>query len=212
MQIIVPKRYVGLTPFDIVVFLAGPVLGGESWQQETIEYFVTTSVRRWPVSYCERILPRIKFVSPCRWGDNHPLARYFVSQYSVIDAKGVIEAGQTYMEIHYLLHILRRQVSGKPNGLAFFGLFPESKQNPRTDGVPYATDTRGELGRYTTLAKYEGTLDSLFIGVHPDFVLGATRSNLQYFSGDGWLKSNWREIYNSQNLADWIADSIQKYF
>lgn len=203
MQIIIPKRYVGIMPVDIVIFLAGPVLGGGDWQREVIKHFIDSSTNSWSCTFKQRIFPRLKFVVPCRWGESHPLAKFFASQYSTPEAKGV-EAGQTYWEIQYLLHILKPRIQGRKNGFVFFGLFPEDKIEPRKDGVPYATDTRGELGRYETLAKYEETRDSLFVGAHPDFILGATMSNLQYFSSE-WLKSNWREINSPRNLADWIA-------
>lgn len=212
MQIIVPKRYVGITPYDIVIFLAGPVLGGGDWQRYVIQHFMSVSVHFWPDSYRNGILPRIKFVVPCRWDARHPLSGSFATQYSSIEEAGVVEAGQTAWEVFYLLHILRRKIAEKRNGFVFFGLFPESKEQPRTDGVPYATDTRVELGRYGMLAKYEGTTDSLFIGAHPEFPIGALKSNSLLFSGEEWVSNNMTKIITPVELADWIAQSIRRDF
>lgn len=203
MQIIIPKQYVGITPLDSVIFLAGPVLGGGDWQRVVIEHFMIEMKRQCADSFCSRVLPRIKFVVPCRWDASHPLSCYFAKQYSTVEEKGVIEAGQTYWEIHYLENIIKKR-----QGFIFFGLFPESQENPRTDGVPYGTDTRGELGRWPTIAHYEEAMDLIFIGAHPEFVQGALISNLHCFAGSGWLSANLKEIHTPKDFAVWLVSTV----
>lgn len=78
MQIIVPKRYSSIVPTDFLIFLAGPVQGAGDWQRFVIEYFLTVStVEKWSHTFRERILPRIKFVVPCRWGRRSSSWRVF---------------------------------------------------------------------------------------------------------------------------------------
>jgi hypothetical protein len=85
MKILVPKRYGAHTAQDILIFLAGPVLGGGDWQRVMIEHFLNVSIRKlWPGSFIKYILPRVTFIVPCRWGSDHPLAKYFVRQYETI--------------------------------------------------------------------------------------------------------------------------------
>lgn len=208
MKIIIPKRYAALTPIDIVVFLAGPVLGGGDWQRHLIEHFLRSAIQEhWDTPYQDIFLPSIRFVVPCRWGADHPLMEHFVAEYATVNLQKsggyVIEAGQTVWEIEYLEAAIIRK-----HGLIVFGLFPESKEEPRTDGIPYATDTRSELARWTTIAQIADSANRIIVGAHPDFHLGAAKTNLTYFLGEEWVKSNMREIGTPAMLSDWVAEKI----
>lgn len=126
MKIILPKEHV--RHFDYgnppVFFLAGPVQGGGDWQQEMCFEI-------------KRQLGERDFLAavPCRYGQSHYLRNFKAS------GKIDVYEHQLDWERHYL------HLTGT-HGCIIFWLPEESKMCPRNDGLPYATDTRGELGEW----------------------------------------------------------------
>ncbi len=126
MKIILPKEHVGLFDYgDLpLFFLAGPVLGGGDWQ-----YSMCGEIR-------SQLGERDFLVAiPQRYNQNH-----FLRNFKVSGKTGVYEH-QLDWERYYLY-----LASG--HGCIIFWLPEESKTNPRSDGLPYAMDTRGELGEW----------------------------------------------------------------
>ena len=204
MKIVIPKRYTAITPADFPIFLAGPVLGGGDWQKVFIEHFMNFSVKTWSDSYREAVLPLITFIVPCRWNEGHALASYFDQVFTSGATLSGLQASQTAWEVDHLQRILER------DGIIAFGLFPESKEFPRNDGLPYAGDTRGELGRWTTLAMCFNS-NSVLIGAHLEFLgINVIRKNLELSWEPELLLRNWRDVYTPESFADWIASEIEK--
>jgi hypothetical protein len=163
-----------------------------------------STTTKWSNSFRERVLPLIKFIVPCRWDETHPLAPYFTTVYEVVgESAPVLEKSQTRWEFHYLDEIISSN-----GGLIIFGLFPESKENPRTDDLPYAGDTRGEIGRWSTLAKSKEHNNIIF-GLHHEF-LGqeVMTKNFQLQFGDEWVDEHCVTVSNPQELADMIAEEL----
>lgn len=204
MKIVIPKRYVPALPTDIYIFLAGPVLGGGDWQQEYIEEFMklTSGSGHFSDSFCKSVMSLIKFIVPCRWGADHPLANYFSPIFECIeDSDNPIASSQTCWEFHYLNSIAHSQ-----RGLIVFGLFPESKTAPRTDGLPYAIDTRGEIGRWTEIAESRNIL----VGAHPEFLgIKAIMQNFELSSGDQWVDACVRSVFTPAELARWTLEVVE---
>ncbi len=129
MKIILPKTFVDVdaNPAWPIFFLAGPVRGGDDWQQECckeielrmpgLEFYVA-------IPYYHQILPT-----------DHPLAK--------IRTKG--DEGYFERQLNWERYYM--DLASK-RGCLMFWLPAESTRNPRTSGGPYATDTRGEIGEW----------------------------------------------------------------
>jgi hypothetical protein len=144
VKIILPKTNVDLAPYRRAwlpfFFLAGPIKGGGDWQHRM----------------CLELERRVgDFVAaiPCRYTSGHPL---FAHQ---VEGDGPAFDRQLTWERHYLALASIR-------GCIIFWLPEESKAHPRDDGLPYAMDTRGELGEWRWRMK---SSVQVVIGAEPDF-------------------------------------------
>jgi hypothetical protein len=136
MKILLPKNYVEIPENTPVFFLAGPVRGGDDWQQACCnllqkqmgdtEFYVA-------IPYFIQVLP-----------ENHPLLLAQV----IADTKHFPR--QLNWERYYI------DLAAK-QGCLIFWLPEESKTNPRIGGGPYATDTRGEVGEWRGRMMYNKT-------------------------------------------------------
>ena len=201
MQIVIPKRYPALTPNTLIIFLAGPVLGGGDWQAQLIKAFIARAMQSWPTSFYDRVCKDILFVVPCRWTEDHELASHFVQVYEEMPKSDHVTSSQTCWETWFLSGL----AGGKVTGLIVFGLFPESKDNPRSDGTPYAIDTYGEFARYHQMMNSSGDRDSIFTGVHPNFPVGSMLKNLRIYHGEDFVEgpgSCVKRVVSPEDLAD----------
>lgn len=204
MQIIVPKRYPVLTPYDVLVFLIGPVTGGGDWQASLITSFEEERKKLWTYTFTEMFLPRIKFVVPCRWGSDHSLAEYFVTVYGIVpEGAPYIVQRQTRWEREYIGKIL----DGNDEGLIVCVLFPEDQNNPRPKEMgPYARDTYGELGEWTTVAYFKKA-SNFIIGYSGQFSgIDVRMANFELRFGTEVVKRHFRPTYTPELLAKWTAE------
>lgn len=127
MQLILPKTepYGYPAYASPLFFLAGPIGGGDDWHSRMMRILM-----EWNDDCI--------IVNPTRYTADHPFC-----QYRVNGREGTYQR-QTDWERHYL----RQAADEWPRGCIIFWLPEESKTNPRTDGNPYAMDTRGELGEW----------------------------------------------------------------
>lgn len=128
MRMLLPKEGLVCTREMLslpLFFLAGPVLGGGDWQAKMARLL-------------EKQFGPCIIVNPCRYTSDHPLYERKLN--------GLPDhyPNQTLWERHYM-----EQAAEKwPNGCLIFWLATESQESPRTDGKPYAMDTRGEIGEW----------------------------------------------------------------
>lgn len=146
MRIIVPKNYCEIDEnYGPLFFLAGPVRGGGDWQKKC----------------CEEIQKKISnfYVAiPYYYNDNeaYPLMKVGLS------GDGNIFQRQLDWERYYL------ELASKKGSIIFW-LPEESKTNPRKpEEGPYATDTRGEIARWSVELKYNPAC-RVVIGAEKDF-------------------------------------------
>lgn len=181
MKLILPKVFVEKRVIEhSLFFLAGPVLGGGNWQEKCCETFAQLAI-------CPHI------VIPCRWDHNN---RFY--KYSVPGAYDVFPR-QTAWEYHYLK--LACELSKEGKGCIIFWLPCESKTSPRTDGQPYARDTRGELGRWSSFASQIG--GTIIIGAEPGF------SGLSVIKENSRLDFKVTDFPIYQTLAATIAAAVE---
>jgi hypothetical protein len=206
---IVPAyNYVPMKPGDIPLFIAGPVLGGGNWQELFFQALCAYQKTGWTDSFREKMLQRLKVIIPCRWGEHHPLSEHFPQDYEIMNTGDAWLDSQTMWEIHYLKHIVCWE-----DGFVVFGLFPESKEKPRGDGQPYARDTYGELARYTTIANFKGTSDSILVGYDSSFPgIDVQRRNLRFFMSDNWNKNNIHEVVSVEAFAVLVAENLMRRY
>ena len=125
MKVILPWRKNPIPTDTAFYFLAGPGQGGGDWQRIACEELF-------------KIDPDCTVAIPHRYEDGHVLATYFYEDCSVDSY-----LGQTHWERYYL-----EMAANHPKGAIIFWLQTESLNNPRTDGLPYAIQTYGELGEW----------------------------------------------------------------
>ena len=106
-------------------FLAGPGQGGGDWQREACELIYQTD-------------PHSTVAVPHRYDEEHTLNQYFFEDNSIDSYLGQTDWERRYLEIASL----------HPKGVIIFWLQSESITSPRTDGLPYAIQTYGELGEW----------------------------------------------------------------
>ena len=128
MKVLLPKAGLEESPENLplpLFFLAGPILGGGDWHVRMSKLLVQEA------GDCI-------IVNPSRYGEDHPLYHYRCGS-----TEDCFE-NQTMWERYYL-----EQAGLKwPQGCIIFWLAEESATHPRTDGQPYAMDTRGEIGEW----------------------------------------------------------------
>lgn len=205
--IIVPAYYYfPRKPDDVLIFLAGPVLGGGDWQEEF--FHILCSQTAWTASFREKMLPRLKVIIPCRWDKDHKFATNFPEVFEISRTGDKFTDSQTVWEISHLKEIVCYE-----NGFIVFGLFPESKDNPRSDGNPYARDTYGEIARYTSIANFKHSTGSILVGYDERFPgIDVIKRNLQYFLPEKWNSNNLRDALSPTHLALWVADKIMRRY
>lgn len=144
MSVILPN--ICADPKDIVgplFFFAGPVQGGGDWQYECYK------------KIAERLGEKFCAAIPMRYQPDHPLMKLRLPSSGHLLLWGrfyLEEAGARFF---------------KPNCIIFY-LARESVIAPRADGLPYAMDTRGELGEWRGRLMYDSRI-RLIIGADPEF-------------------------------------------
>lgn len=172
--VIDPRAYLTCLLF----FLAGPIGGGNDWQRRA-------------VLLLRQLSPNCVIVSPCWYDDSHPLMRYRITGDDEAIKKTVP------WERHYLEAAAWRS----NRGCILFWLPEESSEFPRTDGKPYALDTRRELREWSEDVK-ENPHTRLVVGGEPGFAgLGEVRKSFAQSLG--------RPFDISSSLEDTVARAVQ---
>ena len=125
-------------------FLAGPIAGGDDWQQKMSEMLVAR------VGNCI-------IANPCRYGPGHPQYQFRFQGNAEFEA-------QTLWERYYL----RQAALEWPTGCIVGWCPAESKTHSRNDGNPYAMDSRGEIGEWRTHLMYDRRV-RFVLGAEPEF-------------------------------------------
>jgi|WetSurMetagenome_2_1015567.scaffolds.fasta_scaffold08426_6 hypothetical protein len=128
MKVIIPKNYCETdSNWGPLFFLAGPVQGGGGWQTDCLlsikellaDFYVA-------IPYGKESQSRIDFLRE----------HYHLCCGKTDRFQRQLEWERYYMEI------------AANRGCLIFWLPNESQEEPRKDGKPYATDTRGEIGEW----------------------------------------------------------------
>lgn len=133
MKLLLPNTHVDVFDMGLpVFFLAGPILGADDWQTEASHRLT---------AMCP---DGCIIVNPRRYEPTHPIRQFR------LPGNEKDFANQTAWERYYL----SLAGLGAERGCIVFWLPRESTVTPRTDGQPYACDTRGELGEWRGRAIY----------------------------------------------------------
>ena len=132
-------------------FLAGPILGGGDWHSRMTEMLAER------VGVCF-------IVNPSRYTPDHPHYQY------KLPGEEDAFPNQTLWERYYIEEAATGMRGS--HGCLIFWLATESKESPRTDGKPYAMDTRGEIGEWRGRFMHYERLRlpvRIVMGADPDF-------------------------------------------
>ena len=144
MKIIIPKVLVEVDPrYGPIFFLAGPVRGGGDWQKKCCDE-IAKVLERFYVAIPYYRNPEMQF--PLMRQALREVEKHFDHQ---LDWE------------RYYLALAAKQ------GCIIFWLPEESKTNPRTSGA-YATDTRGEVARWSVELKYNPD-NRVVVGAEAEF-------------------------------------------
>lgn len=145
MHLLLPNTFVPLPELPKPIFyLAGPIRGADDWQA-----LAATTLNDIYEGHCT-------IVNPCRYTEDHALHHFRI--------KGNEKRfeHQTDWERYYM----NQAASADCDGCLIFWLPCESTTNPRpTEEGPYASDTRFELGYWSTNLWYQRVV----FGAEKDF-------------------------------------------
>jgi hypothetical protein len=175
MKVIVPKTLVPIGNHGPIFFLAGPVRGGGDWQRECCEEI-------------RRHVPNFYVAIPYY---HHAEETYPLMAQAEPGQQGVFER-QLNWEWHYLDLAAR-------DGCVIFWLPEESKVKPRSSGA-YATDTRGEIARWSVERKYNPHY-RVVVGAEPGF---PSLSQIQR----NWNRDQGREEPFPTTLAETVRAAV----
>ena len=142
MKVVLPNSCIPIEHDDPLFFLAGPVGGGGDWQVDCC-------------ALIKSMCPQCYVAIPNRYPLEHPLMA------DVVTAGNISFGRQLIWERYYLDMAAKR-------GCLLFWCPCESKEFPRSDGEPYATDTRGEIGEWRGHLMHDQSL-RVVIGADPMF-------------------------------------------
>ncbi len=148
MHVLLPKTFVDLEQYASLplFFLAGPIKGGGDWQQVMC------------AKLQENVNEDFLVAIPCRYQAGHPL----------FDLRLNGEVGRFPRQLNWERFYLQAAAKTHPRGCLIFWLQVESDREPRIDGLPYAMDTRGELGEWRGRMMHDSSV-RLAIGADPTF-------------------------------------------
>ncbi|MDD3531405.1 MAG: hypothetical protein PHV99_02340 [Candidatus Pacebacteria bacterium] len=159
MQLILPKTVPSFSFVNEALplfFLAGPIGGGDDWHFRMTELLMSHSAD-------------CVIVNPTRYKPNHPHYQYRVS------GDDDVYTRQTDWERRYMCDAAKASL----HGCLIFWLPKESVTNPRSDGEPYARDTRGEIAEWRTHLMYDRSL-RVVVGAEEEFPgLSVIRRNFE---------------------------------
>ena len=178
MQILVPKHYVKTEDLEgPLFFLAGPIRGGDDWQKTCAELIA-------------KKLPECSIAIPYY----HSKELHFPLLDIAAQGDVTFFERQLNWERHYIEEAAK-------HGCLIFWLPNESKVNPRTDGA-YATDTRGEIGRWSIELKYNPTY-RIVVGAEPEFPsLDVLHRNFNFDQG--------KDVVFYKTLEELVDAAIEK--
>lgn len=180
MKIILPKN---LPEIDLnygpLFFLAGPVNGGGNWQKRCCELL-------------KNVIPNCYVAIPY-YHDNPD--KLTLNDEEIKGREDVFER-QLDWERYFL------EFAAK-NGCLIFWLPEEDKNNPRPqERGPYATDTRGEIARWSVELKYNPT-HRIVIGAEPNF---HSLSQIQR----NFSKDQGHECIFPETLEETVQEAVKK--
>ena len=147
-HLILPNSYPLLEAAECklpLFYLMGPIAGGDDWQATMAEMLYTK------VGECI-------IVNPSRYTEYHRHYGYRMN------GRQDFFQDQSRWERYYLAQAGANERKG-----CIVGWLPcESATNPRSDGMPYAMDTRGEIGEWRAHQFYNPNV-RLVIGAEADF-------------------------------------------
>lgn len=208
MQIVLLNQYSAITPRTLPLYLDGPVEGGGEWQAVFMKHFISTAVNSWPDSFRERIFPHVTFFVPCLWGNDHELKEYFIKNPVIFEANKDQDSSREFLR--WDLH--QKDVAQNNNGLVLYGLFPENKENPRSDDLPYAFEQLLFLNLFVFLARDEEKESCLVVGKHQDFPgIDQIDQFTRIFLPSGVVEKNHEWVNSPEDFADFVAHLIYIY-
>ena len=185
MFLILPKMHPVLEEYRKLpmFFLAGPILGGGDWHMPMSELLM-------------KRLESLIMVNPSRYDSSHP--HYGYHEHLETETK---YAGRQMPEIHFERqtdwerYYLDQAADKWQTGCVIFWLAEQKEQRP--DGMPYAMDTRGEIGEWRGRMMYDRNLR---------VVMGAEKN----FPGLSQIKRNFELALPDFRIYDTMEEVVER--
>jgi len=148
MSVILPN--ICANPKDIAgpfFYFAGPVLGGGDWQYECYKKIA----ERLGENFCAAI--------PMRYPADHSLVKLRLPSH-----------GHYPRQLPWERFYLEEAGIFRPQGCIVLYVPVESTAQPRSDGLPYAMDTRDEIAEWRTRMMYDPRKIRFVVGIEPGFL------------------------------------------
>jgi hypothetical protein len=135
-----------------IIFFGGPDKGGGDWRPKAYELFA----EHFGDNFCAAM--------PCLYDDGHPFAKLRLP--SVWRHP---ERPRSYTKLDWVEYYADLAAIHSPKGCAIYWLPAESATKPRSDGKPYAMNTRDEVGFLRGRIMYDRNGIRYVLGIDPEF-------------------------------------------
>ncbi len=180
-----------------LIFFGGPDKGGGDWRKRAYELFA----EKFGDEFCAAM--------PCQYEESHPFAKLRMP-------RPPAERGETeqqpplrrYTRLDWIEYVADMAAIHLPQGCAVYWLPVESATEPRSDGNPYAMNSRTEVGLLLGRMMYDRNKIRYVLGIEPEFpgrkaIIANYKKRLRHFEVYDSLEDTVKSAFKRMEQDNW---------